>query len=299
MTKMVVIADYGDLCGENPLWDSETRTLYWTDATGGRFYNYRLSTGQHSLLHEGLQINGFTLNRPGGFVVTNNSGIYFWDGQKHIRAIVREIDGRPCQANDCIADPSGRLITGTWYYEAGSEYQLGQLIGVETTGRAKVLDEGIHLANGLGFSPDSSILYFTDSIQRRIYSYDFNVSDGSVRNRRVFAQVPQEEGIPDGLTVDKDGFVWSAQWYGSCIVRYDPDGKIERRIATPAKQTSSLAFGGDGFTDIFITTAAMSEVTDAMPPGYDPNSGNFGGALYNINLGIPGRPEFRTDFPPA
>jgi len=68
--------------------------------------------------------------------------------------------------------------------------------------------------------------------------------------------VPQEEGIPDGLTVDKDGFVWSAQWYGSCIVRYDPDGKIERRIATPAKQTSSLAFGGDGFTDIFITTAA-------------------------------------------
>jgi D-xylonolactonase len=105
-------------------------------------------------------------------------------------------------------------------------------------------------------------------------------------------KVPNTSGLPDGLTVDAEGFVWSAEWYGSCIVRYDPDGRVERRIATPAKQTSSLMFGGPDLTDIFITSAGKSEPMPVMPPGYDPQSGNFGGALYHINPGIRGKREF-------
>ena len=79
------------------------------------------------------------------------------------------------------------------------------------------------------------------------------------------------------------------------MVRYDRDGKIERTIETPAKQTSSLAFGGPELTDIFITSAGKSEPMPVMPPGYDPNSGNFGGALYHLNLGIRGKAEFVAD----
>jgi sugar lactone lactonase YvrE len=296
VTTLTVIADYGDLCGENPLWDHEKGVLYWTDATGARFYKYHPASGQHSLVKEGLQISGFALNKPGGFIVTTNNGIYFWDGRADLRLLVKEVDGRPCQSNDCIADPAGRLLAGTWYYEADKDYPLGHLICVETTGKVRILDDGIHLANGLGFSPDNRQLYFTDSIARRIYAYDFQNSDGSVSNRRTFVQVPDTEGLPDGLTVDAEGFVWSAQWYGSCVVRYDPDGKVERRIQTPAKQTSSLAFGGHDFTDIFITSAAKSEVTHVMPAGYDPTLGYFGGALYHLNLGIPGRAEFIARF---
>ncbi len=162
-------------------------------------------------------------------------------------------------------------------------------------GKATIVDDGIHLPNGLGFSPDCRTLYFTDSVARLIYAYDYDQASGKVRNRRVFVKVPDDEGLPDGLTVDADGFVWSAQWYGSCIVRYDPDGKIERRIMTPAKQTSSLAFGGKDLTDIFITSAGKSEPMPAMPPGYDPDSGCIGGALYHTNLGIKGKLEFRTN----
>jgi sugar lactone lactonase YvrE len=80
----------------------------------------------------------------------------------------------------------------------------------------------------------------------------------------------------DGLTVDSEGFLWSAQWYGSCVVRYDPDGKVERRIITPAKQTSCMTFGGANFSDLFITSAARSEAMPIMPPDYDPNTGFFG-----------------------
>jgi D-xylonolactonase len=170
------------------------------------------------------------------------------------------------------------------------------LIRLDTDGTAQVVDEGFHLSNGLAFSPDEKTLYFTDSIARRIYAYDYDRITGNVRNRRTLVQVPDDEGLPDGLTVDAAGFLWSAQWYGSAVVRYDPDGKVERRVEMPAKQTSSVAFGGKDLTDIFITSAARSDPLPVMPPGYDPNSGYFGGCLYRINLGIPGKSDFKANF---
>jgi D-xylonolactonase len=112
--------------------------------------------------------------------------------------------------------------------------------------------------------------------------------------------VPADEGIPDGLAVDAQGFVWSAQWYGGRIVRYDPDGKEERRISVPAKQTSSLAFGGPDRTDIYITSAAKSEPMPVMPPNYDPASGFFGGSLFRLRTDIQGQEQPMADIhPPA
>jgi D-xylonolactonase len=92
--------------------------------------------------------------------------------------------------------------------------------------------------------------------------------------------------------------VWSAEWYGSCISRYDPDGKLERRIPVPAKQSSSLTFGGPDLRDIFVTSAAKSEAMPVMPPGYDAVNGYFGGALYRLNVGIQGQLEHRTKLAP-
>jgi sugar lactone lactonase YvrE len=117
---------------------------------------------------------------------------------------------------------------------------------------------------------------------------------GRVRDRRVFARVDSNSGLPDGLTVDAEGFVWSAEWYGGCISRYDPEGTLERRIPVPAKQSSSLTFGGPDLRDIFVTSAAKSEPMPVMPPGYDPQNGYFGGALFHLNAGIQGRVEYRT-----
>jgi D-xylonolactonase len=205
-----------------------------------------------------------------------------------------EVQGIKCQMNDCIADPEGRLFSGSFYYDPNGPYPLGFLFRVDTDRTVHIVDEGIHLANGLGFSPDEKTLYFADSVARTIYAYNYDRSAGTVNNRRIFVKVPKEGGLPDGLTVDAEGFVWSAQWYGSCVVRYDPDGKEERRIEVPAKQVSSLMFGGESLTDIFITSAGKSEPMPIMPPGYDPTTGNMGGQLYHINLGIQGKPEYRA-----
>jgi D-xylonolactonase len=294
MKELSVVANYGDMCGEGPLWDPAAGVLYWTDCVGLKFYRYVPSSGAHEVLKEGLEINGFAQDRSGMFTVANNSGIWMWDGRDVVALIAAEADGSKCQVNDCIADPAGRLFTGSWFYNPQEEYPLGKLIRVDGDGTAHVVDEGIHLANGLAFSPDEKTLYFADSVGRVIYAYDYDKATGNVRNRRALVEVPGHEGLPDGLTVDAQGFLWSAQWYGSCVVRYDPDGKVERRIPTPAKQTSSLMFGGPDLTDIFITSAARSEPMPVMPPGYDPNSGNIGGALYHLNLDIQGKPEYRT-----
>ena len=292
MPELNVIADYGDLCGEGPIWDRRSLRLYWTDITGRKFYCYDWPSRKHWMVKDGWEISGAALNQPCGFVVTNSSGIWLWDGAGEPKLVAEQADGCRCQMNDCISDPAGRLLAGSCFYDPSNEYVLGKLIRVDTDGSAHVLDEGFHLANGLGFSPDERTLYFADSAARLIYAYDYDAASGTARNRRVFVKVPATSGLPDGLTVDAEGYVWSAEWYGSRVVRYDPDGKVEREIATPAKQTSSLAFGGPELTDIFITSAGKSEAMPTMPPGYDPNSGYFGGALYHLNLGIQGKPEF-------
>jgi len=298
MPQMTLIADYGDLCGECPVWDSSRGVLEWIDQTGKKFYRLNWASRQHDIVSRDVAMNGFRSNRSGGYVIATSQGIWQWDGSRSLTAIVTEVGGRPCQVNDCVADSRGRFLTASYFYNPAGEYELGSLIRVDTDGNASVLDEGFHLSNGLGFSPDETKLYFADSAARRIYSFDYDISAGSVSNRRVLVQVPLDEGLPDGLAVDAEGFVWSAQWYGSSVVRYDPDGKLERRVPTPAKQTSSLAFGGPDLTDVFVTSAAQSESMPIMPPGYDPTKGNFGGALFHFNLGIPGQRQHLANIRP-
>lgn len=295
MEQLKVLADYGDLCGEGPVWDPDKDTLYWTDCAGQKFYRYHQPSGKHEIVKQGLEINGYAQNRAGGFIVANNSGVWVWDGGENLKLIADRADGAKCQMNDAIADPQGRFFAGSWFYDPNKIYELGKLFRVDTDGTTEVVDEGFHLSNGLAFSPDEETMYFTDSVARRIYAYDYDRATGNVRNRRVLVQVPRHEGLPDGLTVDAEGFLWSAQWYGNCVVRYDPEGKVERRIQTPAKQTSSVAFGGKDLTDIFITSASRSEPMPVMPEGYDPNFGYFGGRLYHINLGIRGKADFKAN----
>ncbi len=292
MSGLEQVADFGDLCGESPVWDRIAQVLYWTDCGGLRFFRYDARRNRAEVLETGLEINGFRRNRGGGFAIANNSGLWLWDGPgSEPRLIASEAGGRACRMNDCVADPRGRLLAGSWFYDPGREYALGCLFRVDPDGTVAVLDEGYHLSNGLAFSPDGSLLYAADSAARTIYEYDYDIAAGAVRNRRVRVSVPRDEGLPDGLRVDAGGFLWSAQWYGSCVVRYDPDGKEERRIPVPAKQVACVTFGGPELTALYITTAGQSEPMPVMPPAYDAQTGPFGGPLYRVEVGIQGLPD--------
>ncbi|MDA8218356.1 MAG: SMP-30/gluconolactonase/LRE family protein, partial [Dehalococcoidales bacterium] len=138
-------------------------------------------------------------------------------------------------------------------------------------------------ANGLAFTPDHRQLYLTDTLQRAIYRFDYDADAGTIRNRRVFARVAQTDGLPDGLTVDAEACIWSARWGGGCLVRYLPDGRVDRRLPMPARKVTSLTFGGDSLMDIYVTTAGGDD-REANGPA--------AGALLRLRLGIRGLPEF-------
>lgn len=275
-----LIADYNCVVGEGPLWHPTERCVYWVDIPQGRIFRYDPASGEHSQIFEGPQVGGFTIQSDGSLLLFMERGAVasLRDGklEYHIEHIEAE---RETRFNDVIADPAGRVFCGTMPApdHAGSLYRL------DTDGAITQVLSGIGISNGMGFTPDAKRMYYTDSPTHNIYIFDYDVDTGELANQRVFVNTGESDGIPDGMTVDAAGYVWSARWDGSSLVRYSPSGAQERRIWFPARKVSSVAFGGDDYTDMYITTAGGQNKT---------SEGSGAGCLYRLNLGIAGKPEY-------
>ena len=289
-----IVADDNNGCGEGPVWDVRNQRLIWDDISNSLVYQLHPETGEKSVISHNLMVAGIALNADGRLVFAGETGVNLWRGQDDYQTVVSQHECESLFFNDILADSKGRLYAGTAYWGDDGMEKTGCLYLIERDGSIRVLDEGIEMSNGLGLSPDGSALYFADSAARKIYAYDVDASSGVLSNRRVLVSVPNDEGIPDGLTVDAEGFIWSAQWYGWQVVRYDSDGKVERRLKIPAQQVSSVAFGGKDLNELYITSAGDSWSSDLAPPGCDFNAPNIGGALYRVRLDIAGREEHQT-----
>ncbi len=277
-----LLADYGCTVGENPLWHPHQKRLYWTDIDGGRLIWYEPSSRKHQVCYEGPIVGGFTFQADGSLLLFMAGGaVAHWDGRRLnyiIEALPEEHDSR---FNDVIADPAGRVLCGTM----STQQHAGRLYRLDTDGRMTKLLDGIGISNGMGFTLDLRHLYHTDSPKREICIFDYDRVSGDISNRRIFATAEEGDGLPDGLTVDAEGYVWSARWDGGCIVRYRPDGCEDMRIAMPVKKVTSITFGGEDYDELYITTARGSdEPKDPAPAG----------ALFRIRTGVRGRPEFES-----
>jgi sugar lactone lactonase YvrE len=277
-----LIADYRCNVGENPLWHPDEQRVYWCDIPTGRIFRYSPATGVHEQCYQGEVVGGFTVQTDGALLLFMARGaVKIWrEGQ--LTTVIEDIpDERESRFNDVIADPEGRVFCGTM----PSPGRLGRLYRLSPDGSiVKVLEE-IGTSNGMGFTPDRKRMYYTDTREREIYLFDYERATGEISSRRVFVRVPPGEGGPDGMTVDAEGYVWSARWGGSALVRYAPDGQEERRITFPARKVSSVIFGGPDYTDIYVTTAGGQNKEE---------EGEGAGALFHVNLGIRGLPEFRS-----
>lgn len=290
------LCDTNDQCGESPLWDTYSQTLYWTDILSRQMYACNWRSREIRTVLANFEVSGCQFDISGAFILVNSAGVWQWVQGRHPINLCNRDGLNELKLNDCAADTAGRLVTASCFYDPLGEYKAGMLFSVNCDLSIHVLDSGFHLANGIGFSADGRSMYVADSVAKTIYHYDYYPETGKAQNRRDFVVFDATSGVPDGLRVDAEGFIWSAEWYGSCIRRYDPDGTLERKVPVPAKQCSSLAFGGPNLDDIFVTTAATPEPMPVMPLAYDPTNGYFGGALFHINLGIQGRVENRTRF---
>lgn len=144
--------------------------------------------------------------------------------------------------------------------------------------------QGVKISNGLCMSPDGTRLYFADSPTRTIWVYELVEPEGMLRNPRVFAQTPRGAS-PDGAAVDADGCVWSAHWGAGCVVRYTPDGEIDRRVEVPASQPSCVCFGGPDLDVLCVTTARVD--LDAATLSAEPHAGD----VFLYRVGAQGLPE--------
>ncbi len=285
MEEPELIADYACVTGEGPLWHPDENRLYWLDIPEGRMFRFDPAAGAHEQVYQGEPVGGYTIQADGALLLFGARGaVRVWRNGEISAAVIEEIEGeRDGRFNDVIADPAGGVFCGTMATDAHASrfYRLG------TEGTLTTLKEDLGLSNGMGFTPDRRRMYHTDTRKRRINIYDYDEATGELSNERIFVSTPEEpsEGRPDGMTVDAEGYVWSARWDGSCLVRYAPDGNEERRITFPARKVSSATFGGPDYADMYVTTAGGNNKAENGPGA---------GALFRLRPGVRGLPPFRS-----
>lgn len=296
MAYMEIIDEAMLRCGECPMWDYREGMFYWSDMLAGKIFSYDPRTKEKKTVCEGKNVSGFTMNLRGGFICATHQGLFLWDVNRGWTEIATEFAGQKLHSNDASADARGRFIFGTTFYDqtAGDNFERGRLYSVDRKGNISIIDDGWGLPNGIAFSPDNKIMYVVDTYERVVYAYDYDLETGKACNKHVAVRIPENEGIPDGMTVDAEGCLWVAQWYGYCVVRYSPEGEVLLKIHVPSGQTSSVMFGGEDFKDIYVTTAAEVVRLSVAPMGYDfdaPHNGN----TFRFRKGIAGCPEHYAD----
>jgi sugar lactone lactonase YvrE len=275
-----LIADYQCVTGEGPLWHPTEQRLYWVDIPTGRMFRYDPKTGHHEQFYEGDVVGGFTIQDDGALLLFMARGaVKIWrDGQ--LETILDEIpDERDSRFNDVFADPEGRVFCGTM----PTKDRPGRLYRLDPDRTLTLLLEGIAVSNGMGLTLDRKQLYYTETAAKKIYLFDYDQRTGAISNQRVFKDSSDEDGMPDGMTVDAEGYVWSARWDGYRLTRYAPDGTEVSRVEFPAKKVSSVTFGGPDYMDMYVTTAGGDNKAENGPGA---------GALFRLRMGIQGLSEF-------
>ena len=275
-----LMADYRCETGEGPLWHPMERQVYWSDIPQGRIFRLNPFSRRHEQIYEGRIVGGYTIQSDGSLLLFMDRGsVAVWRDGK-LKYLVNEMEGEADNRfNDVAADPAGRVFCGTMPTDTRS----ATLYRMDTDGSITTVLEGVGLSNGIGFSPDQKQMYYTDSLARKIYIFDYDIDSGDITNQRVFVETPDDGSIPDGMTVDAEGYVWGARWDGSSLYRYNPDGEQVVQIQFPAKKVSSVIFGGVDLTDMYVTTAGGGNKAEEGPGA---------GGLFRLNVGIQGKPEF-------
>jgi len=272
--------------GEGALWSVSEQALYWIDIHNNCYHRLDSSSGMYETVSVGVKIGVLAQRSSGGLVMATQKGFAFWDTQKKVLKIINNPEEqRPfMRFNDGAVDCRGRFWAGSMNDAGGAE---GVLYRLDPDGSVQCMISGVSVPNGIGWSPDNTVMYFTDSARRTIYAYDFDAEDGTITNMRVQVAMPDSPYVPDGLTVDSEGYLWSACWDGGKILRYDPTGTLERVIDVPVLRPTSCNFGGPDLNELYITSARIG-LTDEELRTYP-----YSGDVFRLKTEIRGIEKFQ------
>jgi sugar lactone lactonase YvrE len=268
--------------GECPLWDADRQLLYWVDILNYRVHQYDSATGNDRFFDVGDVVGPIALAGDQQLIIAQRNHIAFLDTQSGQVSpiLVVEADKPNNRFNDGKCDRQGRF----WFNSMSEDEGQAALYRYDPDGSLHLMEKGLTIGNGLGWSPDETTFYLTDSKPHLIYAYSFDAASGSIGDRRVLVDLSNEEFEPDGLAVDSAGCIWSAMWNGWCVIRFAPDGKELMRVPVPVQRPTCCTFGGAQLTDLYITSASVGLGQQEIQKGVE------AGDLFCLKTDVPGMP---------
>jgi sugar lactone lactonase YvrE len=286
-----LIVDARNAVGESPVWVAQENALYWVDIPNGALQRWSADTGQVRAWKAPEMLGCIARHQRGGWIAGMESGFFHLhphtDGSldaerlasvEHARTDMRLNDGR--------CDRQGRFWAGSMVLNMGLNAPEGRLYryGAGATGTIEAQLDGFIVPNGLGFSPDGKTLYLSDSHPnvQLIWAFDYDTDSGTPSNRRVFVDMNNHCGRPDGAAVDADGCYWICANDAGLVHRFTPDGRLDYSLPVPVKKPTMCAFGGSQMDTLFVAS---------IRPGDDHDPQSLAGGVFALSPGVKGLPE--------
>ena len=271
--------------GEGPIWSTEEQALYWVDIVAPAVHRFRPENGVHDRWPMPEHVGSLSVRSAGGLVVALKSGFALFDPEAGTIEMIAEAEADKLdnRFNDGRCDRQGRFLAGSLTYSEDSP--IGSLWCLDVDHKATPVLNGITVSNGLCWSPDGATMYHVDTPTRAIRAFDYDEETGRPSNPRVLVETDPDGGWPDGSITDSEGCIWNSEWDGARVVRYTPDGKVDKVVQIPAKRATCAAFGGPDLKTLYITSAWDRMTADERKQW--PRSGD----LFAIEVDVPGLPD--------
>ena len=286
MKKVELLYECKNTLGEGITYSSVNNNLYWLDINNkSKLFKLNLSSNKSELFELPEIVTATSVKSDDELILASNNGLNLFtiSSKKFERVLNIEDQLKLTRSNDGGSDAHGRFWLGTMqnnFDKDGNDIpindNIGKLYKVDIDMNISVAEEGLGIPNTFVWSPNNTKFYFTDTLNGKILSYNFELESGELSNKKDFAQF--ERGHPDGSTIDTDGCIWNCRWGGSCIVRFTPTGEVDQIIEMPVQNITNCIFGGSDMKTLFITTASNG----------DENKNDLDGSLFAINLNYQG-----------
>ncbi|NKB60033.1 MAG: SMP-30/gluconolactonase/LRE family protein [Alphaproteobacteria bacterium] len=280
------IVECANILGEGPIWHPKEQALYWCDNLKPSIQRYDPATGAVTAWPLEKQVGSIVFREQGGVAAGMEHGFCFiyLDSGTIEEIVDPEADLSGNRLNDGKCDRAGRYWCGSM--DAALKSPTAALYRFDPDKSCHRMDDGFTVSNGIAFSPDDKVMYFSDSRADTVYAYDFDLASGMIANRRVFISTKDIAGRVDGATVDADGFYWCAHIHAGEIARYDPDGALERTIPLPVRHPTMCTFGGENLDTLYVTSS-----TKFLEPGKAEKQPLAGGLFAVRDVGATGLVE--------
>jgi sugar lactone lactonase YvrE len=287
VTNVELRIDARAIVGEGAIWDDEKQVLYWVDIMGNSLYAYDPVADKNTAYHVGQHVGTVVPKNEAEVMVAVYEGFATFKLASQELALINNPEaGLPDNRfNDGKCDPAGRFWAGTMAYQ--NQSTQGALYRMDPDYSVHKMVGNVGISNGLAWSLDQATMYYIDSIPYNVKAYDFDLETGNIGQERIIIDVPQEAGMPDGMTIDEEGMLWIAHFGGGRVCRWHPDsGELLQTIHLPVSQITSCAFGDKELDTLYITSAAIRR-SEGAPE--EPHAG----ALFSIKPGCRGLQSFR------